>query len=217
MPRRPRFALPGEVHHLISRFVAQEYFIQTAEQRLAYLSTLGLYLAHSDWRCVSYAIMSNHIHLGVIAGRQSLASWLRPAHGDFAQWINAQRERIGAVFVRGPSRSMYQPGRVRHLIAYIHRNPVRAGVVEAAAQTDWTSHRAYLGLAHKPSWLDVELGLQLCGMKDGRELDAWVNASGVTRDEMEATRLDRPKAPGRQRVGVVAIVPQQELLAPPAL
>jgi hypothetical protein len=49
------------------------------------------------------------------------------------------------------------------LVAYIHNNPVRAGVVSDPANSAWTSHRAYLGLATPPTWLDVEQGLRLCG------------------------------------------------------
>ncbi len=199
MPRRRRFALPGEVCHVISRFVAQEYFIATAEQRRAYLCTLGTHLAASDWRCFSFAIMSNHIHLGLRAGRDALASWMRPAHTRFAQWINEQRERIGAVFVRGPNIINLQVEGVARLIAYIHRNPVRAGVVASPAETEWTSHRAYLGLAYKHSWLDVELGLELGGFRHAHDLDSWVRGTDVTLEDLEAVRADPPKPAGRKR------------------
>jgi hypothetical protein len=199
MPRRPRFALPGELCHVISRFVAQEFFIETAEQRRAYLCTLGLYLAASDWRCFSFAIMSNHIHLGLLAGSDALASWMRPAHTLFAQWINEQRQRIGAVFVRGPNIKAVQPEGAARLIGYIHRNPMRAGVVASPADSDWTSHRAYLGLAYKQSWLDVGLGIQLSGFRDARDLDAWIGGTHISRDDMDAVRSHPPKPAGRQR------------------
>jgi hypothetical protein len=201
MSRRTRFALPGEICHLISRFVAQAYLIETPAERRAYVCTLGLHLVKSDWRCFSFAIMSNHIHLGMLAGNDSLASWMRPAHTKFAQWTNEQRERIGAVFVRGPNISLYPVDRASHLISYIHRNPVRAQVVASAAESDWTSHRAYMGLAYKPTWLDVGLGLQLAGVRDGRQLDALVNATDLTREDLDSARLDQPKTPGRRRRG----------------
>jgi len=49
------------------------------------------------------------------------------------------------------------------LLAYIHNNPVRAGVVVDPADSGWTSHRAYLGLTAAPPWLFIERGLDLCG------------------------------------------------------
>ena len=42
------------------------------------------------------------------------------------------------------------------LIRYVHNNPVRAGVVERASESDWSSHRAYLGLAPTPDWLATD-------------------------------------------------------------
>ncbi len=158
-----------------------------------------MHLAASDWRCFSFAIMSNHIHLGLLAGKDSLASWMRPAHTRFAQWINEQRERIGAVFVRGPNIISVRMEGVARLIAYIHRNPVRAGVVGSPADSDWTSHRAYLGLSYKPSWLDVSLGLELSGFSSGGDLDSWVSGTAVTRDDLEAMRTDPIRPAGRPR------------------
>jgi hypothetical protein len=49
-------------------------------------------------------------------------------------------------------------------------DPVRNGIVKAPAQSDWTSHRAYLRLDRAPRWLDVAFGLHLCGFDD-READ----------------------------------------------
>ena len=47
------------------------------------------------------------------------------------------------------------------LIAYVHNNPVRAGIVNEAAHSAWTSHRAYLGAAASAEWLDVCAGLRM--------------------------------------------------------
>jgi hypothetical protein len=51
------------------------------------------------------------------------------------------------------------------LLSYVHNNPVRAGVVEDPSDSSWTSHRAYLGEAAAPRWLDIRLGLHLCGFE----------------------------------------------------
>jgi hypothetical protein len=39
------------------------------------------------------------------------------------------------------------------LLRYVHNNPVRAGIVERASESSWSSHRAYLGLEFCPPWL----------------------------------------------------------------
>ena len=63
MPRKPRSNQPGVVYHLISRFVEREWFIKEEEEREYYVRLLGRALSESDWRCLAYAVMSNHIHL----------------------------------------------------------------------------------------------------------------------------------------------------------
>jgi hypothetical protein len=163
----------GTIQHTIPRFVAKEWFIESALERSVYLSLLSGALENTDWRCFSYAVMSSHIHLGLIAGHDTLASWLRPMHTRFAHWMNEQRERIGAVFVRGPNVIEVQPDGVSRLINYIHNNPVRAGVVAHPEMSNWTSHRAYAGLSHRPAWLDIESGLEHSRFEDASALTNW--------------------------------------------
>jgi hypothetical protein len=190
---------------VISRFVAKEWFIESSIERRTYLSLLASALAASDWRCFSFAVMSNHVHLGLIAGADSLRGWLRPMHTNFAQWINARRERIGAVFVRGPNVFAVHDGGVGRLINYLHCNPVRAGVTEHPSQSDWTSHRYYLTGRH-PAWLDVRCGLELGGFASGDDLDRWIEATSVNRSDIDEV-LVSPAAPrGRppRRLAVAA-------------
>ena len=135
MSRRPRSTTEGLVYHLISRFVDRDWFITCAEERAMYLRLFGDAVAKSDWLCLAYAVMSNHIHLALLAGEQPV-SWLRDAHSPFANWMNERHDRIGPMFVRGPKDKPVQPGGVGRLIAYIHNNPVRAGVVTSPAESD---------------------------------------------------------------------------------
>lgn len=183
---------------MISRFVGQQWFIKSDEERRGYLSALGLQLTMTDWRCFSFAVMSNHIHLGMLAGAASLASWIRPAHNAFADWINERNERIGAVFVRGPNVISILPEGAARLISYIHCNPVRAGLVSQPAHSSWTSHRGYLGLAHRPQWLDVDLGLDLAGFRDAAALEAWMTDTVVDRGAIDAVRAEPRRLAGRR-------------------
>jgi putative transposase len=198
MPRKPRVIIPGTVYHLIARFVASEWFIRSKLERGWYLQLLGAALRVSDWRCFSYAIMSNHVHLGVLAGAASLASLLREAHAEFAERINAQT-RVGAVFVRGPRSLAVHPDGVATLIGYIHQNPVRAGVVSHPSDSDWTSHAAYAGLVEPPPWLDIELGLERARMPSGLALDRWVRATRLEREDMDRALVSPPRHAGRPR------------------
>lgn len=183
--------IPGLVYHVISRFVAGTFLINSDRDREHYLKRLGDSLANSDWRCFGYAVMSNHIHLALVAGAMPLAGWMRPAHTSFARWINRRDgKRIGPVFVKGPNvRPTWDVGR---LINYIHANPVRAGVAQVPHHSTWTSHRAYLGAA-RPRWLDIDTGMALANLRD---VDAFIASSGrfVTGDELHVSaNVGRPR------------------------
>ena len=199
MPRRPRSFQAGVVYHLISRFVASEWFIKTESDRKTYLHLLGRALADSDWRCFAFAVMSNHVHLAVIAGMSPLSSWICDVHGPFAEWINERHARIGSVFVRGPAAIAIQHERAERLVGYIHRNPVRAGVVQHASDSAWTSHRAYLAPGIAPSWLDVDSGLALTRFAEGAALDRWIESTEVTRADVDEVRVEPVDRGGRPR------------------
>src|SRR5678815_1695229 len=120
---------PGVTYHLIARFVENRWFLDTPKARANYLRLLGRALVDTDWVCLAYALMSSHIHLLMIAGHETLKSWILRVHTPFAIWLNEQRERIGPVFTRGPADRAIPAERAAAVIAYIHNNPVRAGVV----------------------------------------------------------------------------------------
>ena len=183
-----RPSTPPTVYHLISRFVAGEFFVRTDVERTTYLGLLGDALRQSDWRCIAYAVMSSHIHLGMVAGRSHRSSWLRAAHSPFGEWINRRLERFGSVFAKGLVAYAVAPDDVAKVIAYIHNNPVRAGVASTASDSEWTSHRAYVGKDEGPAWLHVQHGFELMNIVDRGAFDDWVRSEAA-----------RPRTPRRPR------------------
>lgn len=191
MPRRLRTIRPGVVYHLIARFVAGEWFVKDDDDRDTYLRLLGRSLAETDWRCLAYAIMSNHIHLAVIAGAMQLAAWIRMVHSPFAEYVNRRDGRIGAVFTRGPSDHEVHRDGIATVIAYIHNNPVRAGVVPRARDSRWTSHAAYMGIAPAPPWLDIGEGLTRMEFLDRHDFERWVDTRPNEREVLELRDVRR--------------------------
>lgn len=88
---------------------------------------------------------------------------MHPLHTGFGHWLNRVQNRLGPVFAQRFTSVLCDEEHTARLIAYIHNNPVRAGVVRDPADSPWTSHRAYIGEVRAPAWLDVVRGLSLCG------------------------------------------------------
>src|SRR5688500_390704 len=165
MPRYARLEAPGVVHHLVSRFINEEYRFAGATERRNYLDRVPRALVRSDWSPRSYCVMSSHVHWGARAGHLPSASFIKPLHVGTAAWLNKIQGRLGPVFADRHRSIICDPQHAARLVAYIHNNPVRAGVVSDPADSDWSSHRAYLGLVEAPPWLDVEAGLLACGFE----------------------------------------------------
>jgi hypothetical protein len=163
MARFARIIPPGSLVHVIVRFVDGEYRISCDHERDEYIRRLGTAVEQTDWRVLSTCPMSSHAHWSAIAGLCDFETIGKPLHAGFASWLNRRQRRRGPVIAERPTTVVMRPEDAARLIAYQHNNPVRAGLVATAAQSHWSSHRAYLGCDPRPSWLDIELGLQLCG------------------------------------------------------
>lgn len=177
MPREARLTIPGVTYHVIWRFVDRDWFFTDDEERELYLRLLGHSIKNSDWTCLGYALMSSHGHLALVAGYTTMSSVLRPIHSPFANWMNRRHGRLGPLISARPKSYAFLPHNEGRLLAYVHNNPVAANVVPRARDSTWTSHRAYVGLATPPPWLDVRLGLERAGFDDPALFDAWVDST----------------------------------------
>ncbi|MBW2460809.1 MAG: hypothetical protein JRH11_04125 [Deltaproteobacteria bacterium] len=163
MPRFRRIIRPGDLVHVISRFVNEEFRLTCEVERGEYLRRIGERIRHSDWRLLSYALMSSHIHLTLIAGFESFEALFKSVHSPFSFWLNRLQGRLGPVFAGRPRTIIVEPIWTSRLIAYHHNNPPRARVVGTADESEWTSHQAYMAGTPCPTWLDTKLGLDLMG------------------------------------------------------
>lgn len=170
--RVARITAPHVFYHLIWRFVDHSWFFTDQHERTMYLRLLERALDKSDWRCVAYALMSSHIHLGVVAGAAPLEHWAKSVGSPFARWMNRRHGRLGPVMADRPESIAVASERERHVVSYIHNNPVRAHVVPDARESTWTSHRAF---ASGSTLIDVPAALDRWGFGSYAELDAWVS------------------------------------------
>ncbi len=179
MPRQPRLLPPGSIVHIVCRFVDGGFRITCAAERGEYLRRLGIVMARTDWRIIAYGVMSNHIHLVAMAGTLDLEGFMKALNGGFATWMNKRQERRGPLFAGRPTTIICGADAVGYLVSYVSNNPPRAGVVRLARESSWTSHRLYLEPTGAPSWLHIELGLELSGFSSrasGRKsFDEFVN------------------------------------------
>ena len=145
MPRSSRIHVEGGVYHLISRCLNHEYLLAGEAERRWYLAALERALSRTDTVMIGWCIMSNHAHLVVRSGKRRLSDLMRRVNVSYANWKNRKEKRIGPVFAsRYKSILVEEESYLLELIRYIHLNPVRAGLVDRAEDSDWSSMQSYL-------------------------------------------------------------------------
>jgi putative transposase len=157
MTRYARFHVTGGLFHVISRFHDRRFYLDIDGAREKYLELLGRATKTHDSRIIAYCLMSSHVHIVLQLGNDPLGQLAKRINAPFGNWINKQRKGLGPILADRPrSVLIHSETHGMELIRYVHNNPVRAGLVKRASQSEWSSHRAYLGLEKPPPWLAVE-------------------------------------------------------------
>ena len=166
MPRRARHISYGTIQHVISRFIDREWRFIDQNDRVAYLEYISQLAPRTDWSFLAFSLMSSHEHWALISGSFPFGKIFRSMHTSFGTRWQKKNKQLGHVFANRPRNFEVAPQSLLKLIAYLHMNPVRAGVVKCPKDSPWTSHRQYLRIDPPMPWLDVEYALSLLGFED---------------------------------------------------
>ena len=83
MPRNARIVIPGLPYHVTQRGTNRERVFFSVADRKLYLQLLRENLAATDTKVLAYCLMSNHVHMVVVPGREdSLAQLFGVQMGD---------------------------------------------------------------------------------------------------------------------------------------
>jgi putative transposase len=101
--------------------------------------------------------MPNHVHLIALPQREdSLAILLRRVHGRYAQYYNARDGRAGHLWQNRFFACILGPQHLWAALAYVDRNPVRAGMVTSAGEYPWSSAAAHLSGVDPSRLVDMD-------------------------------------------------------------
>jgi REP-associated tyrosine transposase len=103
----------------------------------------------------AYVLMGNHYHLLLRTNRANLSKSMQWLGLTYTRRFNLRHFRSGHLFFRGRFKSIIvqNDAYLMRLSCYIHRNPLRAGIVERLADYRWSSYRAYAYGDKAPEWL----------------------------------------------------------------
>ena len=81
------------------------------------------------------------------------------------------------------------------LVRYIHRNPVKSGIVSKPDDYRWSSHKGYLSVAKKWNWLHTELMLSMLTKNKKDWIKEYRRFVAIESDDEIAGILERKKWP----------------------
>ncbi|MCA9491404.1 MAG: transposase [Myxococcales bacterium] len=164
MPRTPRLDFRGARHHVMNRASSRRAVFTDDEDLDTFLAVLQELPRRFALRIHGWALMSTHYHLMVEVPEGNLSDAMHHLGAGLAQRMNRRHGWDGPLFRgRFRNRLVLDEPYWRHLAAYLHLNPVAAGLLKHPDDTCWTSHRAYAQLDTAPAWLTRSEVLRLYG------------------------------------------------------
>ena len=155
----------GACYHVINRGNYRRNLFDGQGAAEAFVRTLGEAAERFGWRVHAYMVMRNHFHLAVELVEPNLGAGMKWLQGTWIRRYNQLRKLVGRPFQDRYKALLVEPGAALGQVChYIHLNPVRAGVVAAAAagQHPWSSLPRFMGEG-RPSWLDASTVLSSAG------------------------------------------------------
>ena len=157
MARPLRIEFPGALYHITSRGNERQKIFRDDRDRSFFLDLLALCCNRFQWRCHAYCLMGTHYHLVIEIQDSTLSRGMRHLNGVYTQKFNWNHNQVGHLFQGRYKAVLIQ--RDSHLLEacrYVALNPIRAKLVKAPEDWQWSSYRGTCGLKAAPNCLTTE-------------------------------------------------------------
>ncbi|MCG8429943.1 MAG: transposase, partial [Candidatus Omnitrophica bacterium] len=190
MPRGARLDAPDTLHHVIIRGIEKGDIVRDDEDRKEFLRRMGELAKDTGTSMYAFALMTNHAHILLKSGKQGLSTFMRRLLSGYAQYYNRRHQRVGHLFQnRYKSIICEEDAYFDKLVAYIHLNPLRAGLVNSfkeLALYPWCGHAVMMQKVLYP-WLDSDYVLSFFGDTEGKARKAYLeyleDEKGINREK----------------------------------
>lgn len=144
MARLPRLYLPGCAQHVIQRGNNRDACFYEEADYKAYLSFLKDAAQKYQVAIHAFVLMTNHVHLLLTpSDEQGVGRMMQALGRKYVQYFNYTHNRTGTLWEgRYKSTIVDADNYLLTVYRYIELNPVRANMVEHAADYPWSSYQA---------------------------------------------------------------------------
>ncbi len=167
MARQWRIEYPGALYHVLSRGNARQEIFVTDDDRSLFLDLLKEVSERFRIEVHAYVLMGNHYHLLLKTPDANLSKAMQWFGTAYTRKFNLRNQQSGHLFQgRFKSIIVENDAYLLRLSCYIHRNPLRAGIVGRLSDYKWSSYGCYAYGKSAPSWLKTGLILAQVNAKN---------------------------------------------------
>ena len=146
MPRYARVKSETGIYHIMLRGINKQNIFEDEEDKLRFIDTLGYYKEKSHYVIYGYCLMDNHVHLLIQEMDDPISKIIKRISSSYVYWYNKKYKRCGHLFQeRFKSEAIETEAYLLTVLRYIHKNPVKAGVVKSEEEYFWSSYYDYIG------------------------------------------------------------------------
>ena len=196
MTRPLRIQYPNAWYHVMNRGRSRTKIFHVPEDYLAFIELLREASFLWKVKISAYCLMSNHYHLLLQTPGANLSRCMRHINGLYTQYFNRTYKSDGPLF-RGRYKSIVveQDCYLLELVRYIHRNPLRAGLVKRLEDYRWISQKAYLSESNQWNWLHQELVLSMLEENKTKQKQAYLEFMKQEESETLKTIYEKSNLP----------------------
>jgi len=145
MPRDPRKKSSTDIYHIMLRGINKQAIFNDSEDYEKFLQTLKDCKKISQFELFAYCLMSNHVHLLLKEGKESLELIFKRIGARYVFWFNWKYKRCGHLFQdRYKSEAIEDDRYFLAVLRYIHQNPKKAGLCATVDEYKWSSYNDYI-------------------------------------------------------------------------
>jgi len=154
MPRRPCLFLSGAIYHVYCRVARGEFIFDDHDEAAEFVEPLRTVRDLDGWTVFAWVLMGNHYHLVLKTGDIALWRSMARLQGSYSRAFNRRHRFLGRLWQsRYRARVIDSEDCFRQVVAYVHLNPVSAGMVDHPADHVYSGHRELIG-ACRPHVVD---------------------------------------------------------------
>jgi REP element-mobilizing transposase RayT len=183
MPRAGRSFEEGRTYHVYNRVAGG--LVPFAEVELAsrFLELLRWVVDRDGLTVLAWCLLGNHFHIVVRQGPVELSRSMKTLQQGVTRARNLRDRVYGPLWQgRFKAKEVADERYLMQLVAYVHLNPVKAGLAEDAGGYPWSGHRDIVGRRRRPV-VAVDEVLLLFGETRRRALKAYRGAMSMVLEE----------------------------------